>query len=163
MADPVLTPTYREAPAVTGVGDVLFISADGGTTFVQIQDTSKIQYNGRQINKISTNSTTNVSGYETSIPGMKDPGTLDFSMIFDPAGEPGQLLLVSSFDANLTLLVRHVYHAPVGFTSGRINAFKAWVQKCPVPGSDESDKTTMDVSLQITGPITVTDAVPEGD
>jgi hypothetical protein len=158
MADPVLTPTYGIAPAVTGVGDVIFISADNGTTFKQIMHTKGIKYNGQQKNKIDTSTTTNTGGYQSSIGALKDPGTLDFSMIFDPSDD-GQLLLVSAYDSDVILQVRHVYHAAPGYTSGRINAFTAWVQKCPVPSSDESAATAMDVSLQITGPITVTDAV----
>lgn len=155
---PALVPTYAQTVAQTGYGDVIFISIDGGTTYIQVMQTKNIQYSGQKKDFVDTTTTTSLGGYKTSKGTLKDPGSLTFDMVFDPV-DPGQTALAAAYDADTVLTVSHVYKAQPGFTAGPINTFTAEVEQCPLPGSDETKVATMSVSLKISGPITTTPAV----
>jgi hypothetical protein len=162
MSDPVLTPAYAQTTAETGYGDAVFISIDGGTTFIQVMQTQNVQYSNNKKDFLETTTTTSIGGYKTYKGTLKDPGSFTFSCVV-LTDDPGQLALASSYDADVLLTVKHVYKAEPGFTTGPINTFFAEVEQCPPPGSNQSDFRKIDVSLKISGPITTTPAVEEGD
>jgi hypothetical protein len=153
-----LTPAYAVTSAQTGYGDVVFISIDGGTTFVQVMQTKNIQYSGQKKSFVDTTTTTSTGGYMTSKGTLKDPGSMTFDCIF-LADDPGQLALAGAYDADTVLTVKHIYKAAPGFSAGPINTFVAEVEQFPLPGSDETKVATISVSMKISGPITQTAAV----
>lgn len=159
---PTPTPQYASTYAQTGSGDVIFISVDGGTTFVQLMGTLKIAYSGQAKSFDDITSTTSVGNYMERKGTLKDPGKLGFDLVFSPT-DPAQIALLASYDSDTVLTVKHVYKAQTGFSAGPINTFQAEVESDPLAGSDAGAVTKVTVSLQITGPITKTAAVPVAD
>ena len=153
-----LTPTYAPTVAQTGSGDVLFISVDNGTTFVQLMGTQNIAYSNQKKDFEETTSTTSVGAYKEFKGTLKDPGMLTFEITVNIA-DPGQIALAAAYDSDTKLVVKHVYKAPAGFTTGPINTMSAEVEQDPLPGSTAGKVSKSSVSLKISGQITKTPAV----
>lgn len=153
-----LVPVYAPAVAQTGLGDAVFISIDEGANFLQVMQTNNMQYAGQKINFEDVTTTTSENGVLESMPTTQDPGNFNFDVVFNPS-DPGQLALSAAYDARTKLVVKHVYKAQPGYTSGPIKTFRAWVAENPNPGSDVTKATKMSVSMKITGTITTTPAV----
>lgn len=155
---PTLSPTLAPTVAQTGSGEVIFISVDGGTTFIQLQGTQNIQYSGQKKDFDDITSTTSPGAYKESKGTLKDPGSMTFDLVVNIA-DPGQIALASAYDADTVLTVKHMYKLLTGYTSPAINTFTCEVEQDPLPGSDAGKVSKVSVSLKISGQITKTAAV----
>lgn len=148
-----LVPTTAAANARTGLGDAVFLSVDGGTTWTQIMQTKNMAYSNQKVNFDDVTSTTSPNAVIESLPTTQDPGNFTFDMVVN-TDDPGQLALGAAYDARTQLKVTHMYKLQSGFTTPASNVFTAWVEQNPLPGSDVTKATTVSVSLKISGLIT---------
>src|SRR5512142_3222856 len=115
---PSLVPATASAAAVarTGLGDGVFISVDGGTTWTQIMHTKNMAYSNQKINFDDVTTTTSVNAVIEPLPPTQHPGNFTFDMVVDPA-DAGQLALAAAYDARTPLKMTHVYKLQQGFTT----------------------------------------------
>lgn len=150
-------PAFAATVATTGFGDGVFLSADGGTTYMQVMATNKMAYTGQKRNFVDVTNSTSPGAVEEFQGTTQSPGNFTFEIVFLP-NDPGQLALGAAYDNNTPLKIAHVYKAPAGYSTGPIRSFTAIVEELPSPGSDVTAATKMNVSLKISGLITKTPA-----
>lgn len=123
----------------TGIGTTLKID---GSTVANVKS-----INGPNMSKDTIESTAldTLGGYKTFITGLKDPGTLTFTLMFD---KTGYLALKTAFESNTASSIEITLPDGTKFT------FSGFVTGLPLTISAE-DIVTCDVTIQISGMVNV--------
>jgi hypothetical protein len=147
-------PTQTQSVGFTGKGGSLSISSDG-TVFTRIAQVQKLTSSGQKASFADITNLDSPSAYIERIPTTLDSGTLSFTVVADPA-DPGQLLLLASFQAQ-TKLTCKLQYPPVGTqATGLLKTFSAYVSSAPMPSVEVTAASTFDSELTITGAVTDT-------
>jgi len=124
---------------ITGVGTVLKI---GGTTIGKVTNIS-----GPSMSKetVDTTSFDNTDGYRSFIAGLKDAGTLTFTLMFD---KTAYSTLKAAFEDNTAKAIEITLPDATKLT------FNGFVTELPLTVPTE-DKVTCDVTVKISGAVTL--------
>mgnify|MGYP001179127289 CR=1 FL=1 len=137
-----------------GVGTKLKMSATQPTnwnTVNPIANITNITGLGMSKDTIDTTALDTTGGYRTFITGLKNPGTLTFTLMFDSAGYN---TLKNSFDSDSPYYIQiELPDKPSGGSHGSTFTFQGLVTEIPLTIPPD-DKITCDVTIQISGSVT---------
>jgi len=137
-----------------GVGTKLKMSATQPTnwnTVNPIANITNITGPGMSKDTIDTTALDTTGGYRTFITGLKNPGTLTFTLMFDSAGYN---TLKNSFDSDSPYYIQiELPDKPSGGSHGSTFTFQGLVTEIPLTIPPD-DKITCDVTIQISGSVT---------
>jgi predicted secreted protein len=136
--------------AVAGVGTTFSrATPPANTVFVAIAEVNSISGPTMQRNQIDVTSLDSTGGYKEFIAGMKDSGEISLSMNFT-MGTWGTMK--SDFDSNTA----RVYKIVLPDSTATTFQFSGLVTACPFAAITPDEKITCDVTIKITGVVTVT-------
>ena len=134
--------------AVAGIG-ATFSRWDADTSaFVELAEVLDITGPSMSRTTIDTTSLSSIGGYMTAIGGLRDPGTISFTMIFSAARY--DLLLTDFEDSD-----NGTYQIELPDPGGSLLEFEALVTELPL-SVPVNDKITCQVTFKISGPVTFT-------
>lgn len=149
-----MSTTSTQSLGFTGKGGSISLSTDG-TTFTRVAQVQKVSSSGQKSNFADITNLDSPSAFVEKIPTTLDSGTLSFTVVANPT-DPGQLMLLASFQAQSKLTVKLQY-PPIGTqTTGLLKTFSAYVSSAPMPSVAVTEASTFDAELTLTGPVTDT-------
>jgi len=138
--------------AMSGVGTTF--SRWSGSSWVAISEITSIKGPGMKRDTIEVTSMDSLGGYKEFIAGFRDSGTMALSMNFSRAGYDA---LKTDFESNelayYEIVLPDAVHTSFEFTG--------FVTEVPLT-IGAKDAITMDVSIQISGPVVVNSGVNVG-
>ena len=137
--------------AIAGVGTEF--KRWSGSDWVAIAEINSITGPGMTRDTIDVTSLDSLSGYREFIPGFKNPGTVSLSMNMTQASVSQ---MIADFDSNDFQNYEIQLHE-----AGVYLEFEGFVTEMPLTIPPD-DKVTMDVTIQITGPVSLTSASGSG-
>lgn len=150
-------PTYTGSKAVIGRGTQFSIGPVQGTsspTYTSIGEITDSSIGSRTFDKVE------VSNFDSDIDkeyikGLREPGSGDitFNRVTDDAG---QLALEAAFESPQAFLFKLQFAPGVGQTIGEVWTFAALVMSVDPPSISPSKVIQGKLSLQVTGPRTIT-------
>jgi predicted secreted protein len=131
--------------AIAGVGTEF--KRWSGSAWVPIAEINSITGPGMTRDTIDVTSLDSLSGYREFIPGFKNPGTVTLAMNMTQASVA---TMIADFESDTFQNYEIQLHA-----AGVYLEFEGFVTEMPLTIPPD-DKVTMDVTIQITGPVNLT-------
>ncbi len=144
--------------ATTGFGGKFEIEV--AETWTEVKKIQTLEFDGFTSDFDEVTNLNSPNALKQWAPTTIDPGTGTVSLVADQV-DPGQLALAAGQLARTKFPCRVTYPAPVGYTSGIVRTFSAWVQKNGLSNLSTTAASKYSVQLKIDGTITDVAAVAE--